>query len=684
MSNRTQIEGGRGRTGVKPARRRPGNRQNVMAAVIVAGTAALVAAIAVPGILRERSLRRMRSCQENLTKIDGAKEQWALESNRIPGALVETEFIVAAGKSGYLKAFPFCPSGFDYVINEVGTNPVCPSGLPGHSLSEVGDAITELESGSGGGGWSGGSGYSYTPGRGPAYPPSGATGSRSRQPNEPPLPAPPPRDMTFLEYGTSGFADTSADAVSTFAADVDTASYSILRNYLDRGVIPPEAAVRPEEVVNYFTDRYKPPADEVFAVYGEMAPSPFGPGLHLLRIGIKGREPSEADRKPRTLTFVIDCSGSMADGGRLELVRRMVKDMIASLRPEDRIGIAVYEGRGRELLEHVYAGDLRRIDAALDSLAPGGSTNVGEGLMVGYGMARRVFRSDSVNRVILCTDGVTNTGMTDIESIVGVSRGGSGGRIHLTAVGVGMGNYNDALLEQLADRANGHYEYIDDDGEARRFVGKYLGGGFDVIAQDVKIQLEFNPGLVRRYRLIGFENRALEDHEFRNDAVDAGEIGGGHSVTALYELELDSERRGFAGDPLVGTLRIRFKDPARGLASEEIDGRLTVGSILKTFDATDEHFKLAAMGAEYAELLKNSWFAADGSMKDLARVFDETFSPVPPEEEAADLRRLIGRAEHLMPFRPPPRAPVSPALESRRRRAHPDYDEAALIPMGRR
>ncbi len=468
-----------------------------------------------------------------------------------------------------------------------------------------------------------------------------------------------PDAMYFKDYGVNPFVETKDDKLSTFSVEVDKASYVMARNYLNRGTLPPCAAIRVEEIVNYFPAPYPAPTENsdgrTFAVYGEMAPSPFGQGYHLLKIGIKGREIPEAQRKPLILTFVIDCSGSMQRENRLEMVKRMLTMLVGKLRPEDRIGIASFESNGHELLAHVNR-DSSQVYSVIAGLHAGGSTNAAEGLQIGYAMARRVFDAKAVNRVILFSDGVANTGLTQTDAILTQISASAKDNIYLTAVGVGMGNYNDVLLEQLADKGNGHYVYIDNDGEAQKFMTKDLLGAIEVIAQDVKIQVEFNPSAIARYRLLGYENRDIADKDFRNDAVDAGEIGAGHAVTALYEVELAKG----AEEDNAATVFVRYKQPDKEMAVKEIKGPIRLRDASKDFASTEAHFKLCAVAAEYAEILRNSYYARGRRMTDVAKVFDQAFPGNPPGPEAAELRGLIDMAERLIDRRPPPVPPYKP------------------------
>ena len=365
-------------------------------------------------------------------------------------------------------------------------------------------------------------------------------------------------DVFFKGAGTNPFIDTEDDAFSTFGMDVDTASYTVTRRYLRDGILPPSEAVRVEDFVNAFDYNYTPPSDEAFAVHLEGAPSKFGEGkrLQLLHIGIQGRIIPDTDRKNAILTFVIDVSGSMRMENRLGLVKRALTLLVGQLRPEDKIGIVVYGSAARVILPHTSIVNREHILTAIHALAPEGATNAEAGLRMGYKLALQNSKSDCINRVILCSDGVANVGQTGSDAILKEIRTYVEDGVTLTTVGFGMGNYNDILMEKLANNGNGSYAYVDTLSEAKRIFVENLTGTLQVIAKDAKIQVEFNPETVSRFRLLGYENRRLAHEDFRDDTVDAGEVGAGHSVTALYEIKLREN-----ADGKLATVSIRHEDP---------------------------------------------------------------------------------------------------------------------------
>ncbi|MGB8983054.1 MAG: von Willebrand factor type A domain-containing protein, partial [Anaerolineales bacterium] len=368
-----------------------------------------------------------------------------------------------------------------------------------------------------------------------------------------------PEDMFFEDSGVNPSVRTDEDNLSTFALDVDTGSYTIMRNYLSEGNLPPSDSVRVEEYVNYFEQGYAiPPAHQAFAIHIDGAPAPFTQTerYDMLRVGIQGYEVSERERKDASLVFVIDVSGSMDMDNRLGLVKRSLELLVEQLRRSDTVAIVVYGTDARVILEPTRASHKGEILEAIYSLRPEGVTNAEAGLRLGYKMAMHAYNPEGINRVILCSDGVANFGETDPDEILQeidhyVEEG-----VTLTTVGFGMDNYNDVLMEQLADNGDGFYAYVDDMPEARRLFIDQITGTLQTIAMDAKVQVNFNPEVVKRYRLVGFENRAIADDEFRDNTVDAGEIGAGHSVTALYEVKLYPEAYGN-----IATVFMRWQDP---------------------------------------------------------------------------------------------------------------------------
>ncbi len=477
------------------------------------------------------------------------------------------------------------------------------------------------------------------------------------------LPAETPRDMFFRYYGDNAAVRTADDALSTFAADVDTASYALGRNYLAQGHVPPKAAIRTEEFVNSFRQELAPPAAEDFALSLEAAPTPFAPEGHvLLRCGIKAREVSRAARKPLNLVFVVDKSGSMAREQRLELVKRSLELLVDQIRDDDTIGIVAFDSVGHEIIAPTPGSERWKIREALRKLQTGGSTNAGEGLDLGYAMAERAFRKDAVNRVVLASDGVANTGETDQKRILEQVQRRAEQAIDLTTIGVGLGNHNDAFLERLADEGEGSCHYVDGFDEAKRVLVDGFTGAMQTVAREVKIQLEFQGGTVTEWRQLGYENRAILDQDFRNDAVDAGEVGAGHEVVALYELRLTA---GVDGSGRLATLRVRWK-PDGGRSFVEREATITAGDLRAKWEFASPRFRLNATVAQFAEFLRRSVHARGDDYRRLQDEARGLAREISGDAQVGELRDLVERAESLV------------------RRLWPDDELALLVDEARR
>ncbi len=466
------------------------------------------------------------------------------------------------------------------------------------------------------------------------------------KPKPPPVKSPePPKEgpavMIFKDAGINPTIDTAKETRSTFGLDVDTASYTLLRSYLNRGELPNPHGVRVEECVNYF--KYLDPAPETgtFAIRLEAAPSPFDPEKHLLRIGIKAKEMKESERKDVVLTFVIDVSGSMSQENRLELVKQSLRELIEKLRPADRIGIVVYGSSARDVLEATPVAQKEKIVAAIDALRTEDSTNVKDGIRRGYGHATRAFDGKKTNRVVLCSDGVANNGVTNPELLLKQVKDKAAEGIFLSTLGFGMGNYNDHLMERLADGGNGNYAYIDDLREARKIFSEKLAGMMEVVAQDAKLQVEFDPGTVATFRLIGYENRHVDNRDFRNDKVDAGEVGVGHHVTALYELRLKPDTLG-----RLATVRIRYKDLAlkEVVEAQESLGRAQVKALAVNGSAS---WRMAATVAMFAEILRESPRAKGVTWDRVLAEAERAARDLDQPEDAREFVELVKKAAAL-------------------------------------
>jgi len=461
--------------------------------------------------------------------------------------------------------------------------------------------------------------------------------------------APPndePYDAVFFDNpGVNPFIDTEDDSISTFALDVDTGSYTIARRYLTDGHLPDKDAVRVEEFVNYFDQDYLAPSIEeglALSVDGGSTPFVQNSRNQVVRIGVQAGRDDGEQRADANLVFVIDTSGSMEREDRLGLVKRSLELLVSALNPTDTIGIVEYGSQARLVLSPTPVNEENEILRAIDSLHPGGSTNAAEGLQMGYRLANEAFRPGAINRVILSSDGVANMGpTTSAEGILDLIEGDAERGIELVTVGFGMGNYNDVLMEQLANQGDGFYAYVDTLDEARKLFVEGLSGTLQTVAKDAKIQVAFNPGTVQSWRLIGFENRALNDEDFRDDSVDAGEIGAGHTVTALYEVKPVEE--GLGGE--LGSVSLRWLDPASGTPNET--QRVISSTDLKSdFASTAPRFQLDVVVAQYAEVLRESVWARqiDSDLEDVAAWGDHLVRVLPDDAEVVEFAGLMRQA----------------------------------------
>ncbi|MCB2229191.1 von Willebrand factor type A domain-containing protein [bacterium] len=477
--------------------------------------------------------------------------------------------------------------------------------------------------------------------------------SRSGHPKEVPSPMPkyvppsddycddlPPFDMYFRNYGTNRFVDTRRDNLSTFAADVDDASYTLVRRYLQDGNVPPRDAVRIEEFVNHFDYNYEQPSYSKFRVVTDAIRSPFDDSTTILSIGIKGREIDRRERKPLNLTFVIDVSGSMGYDNRLELVKYALHELVSQLGREDRIGIVTYGSGASRVLDPIPADRKREIMNRIDRLRPGGSTNAEAGLTLGYAMAQRQYVPGHNNHIILCSDGVANVGLTRAEDLMETIQSCARDGITLHSFGVGMGNYNDVLLEKLAQQGNGRYSYINNRSEAYEQMVTEFVSNMELLARDVKIQVEFDARAVKAYRLLGYENRDVEDNRFRDNERDGGEIGAGHEVTAVYELVL--HKRGTRGD--LGTIALRWKDDD-GREVSELNQPIRIATEKHRYECSPA-LRLALVSAKFAEKLKDTPYVRDlsyGELYEYASALNEEM----PSEQTNELLDLIQRTGEL-------------------------------------
>jgi Ca-activated chloride channel homolog len=461
-----------------------------------------------------------------------------------------------------------------------------------------------------------------------------------------PVTGPPPAEPATPAFNTEAydsitenpFLAVAGNPLSTFSIDVDTAGYANVRRMLRQGALPPTGAVRIEELVNYFSYDYAPPKDDApFAVHTEVASCPWKKEHRLVRIGLKGQELDLSQRPSSNLVFLLDVSGSMENANKLPLLRRSLKMMVEHLGENDRVSIVVYAGASGLVLKPTPADRKGEILAALERLQAGGSTNGGAGIELAYQLAAENFITGGTNRVILCTDGDFNVGNTSRSGLVELVEEKAKTGVFLTVLGFGMGNYKDSTLEQLADKGNGNYGYIDTISEARKLLVQELGATLVAIAKDVKIQVEFNPAQVTAYRLIGYENRLLAAEDFNDDTKDAGEIGAGHTVTALYEIvpkgvhielpgvdelryQQPPETAVVAGSKELLFLKLRYKQPD-GDTSELLEFPLADNR--RGFAAASGEFKFAAAVAAFGMLLRDSKNRGDASFESVLELGTE-------------------------------------------------------------
>jgi Ca-activated chloride channel family protein len=420
----------------------------------------------------------------------------------------------------------------------------------------------------------------------------------------------PGEGENYVATNDSPVKQVAQERVSTFSVDVDTGSYANVRRFLLNGQLPPRDAVRVEEMINYFSYDYPTPeaGGDPFRVTTAVERTPWNSETYLLQIGIKGYEPPAAERPAANLVFLVDVSGSMDQPDKLPLLKAGMKILADQLRDDDTVTIVVYAGAAGLVLEPTSGKDKAKIKAALDRLEAGGSTAGGEGLALAYAKAKEAKIDGGINRIVLATDGDFNVGVTDVGQLKAMIEDARESGVSLTTLGFGEGNYNDALMEQIADVGNGNYGYVDSLKEAKRLLADQLAGTIQTIAKDVKIQIEFNPAVVAEYRLVGYENRALNREDFNNDRKDAGEIGAGHTVTAIYEIALKGSK-GLAVDPLrygehaderadpnateFAFLRLRYKAPD-GVASKLIETPLPISALRESNEAPgDARFAMA-------------------------------------------------------------------------------------------
>jgi Ca-activated chloride channel family protein len=453
-------------------------------------------------------------------------------------------------------------------------------------------------------------------------------------------PAEPQGTEAYKDYGVNPAVDPTKDRFSTFSIDVDTASYAISRRKLLEGGLPPYQAVRAEEFLNYFDYGYPAPKQGPFAVHLAAAPSPFQKGHHLLRVGLQARRVDAKERKPVHLVYLVDTSGSMQSDDKIGLARKSLRLLTESLKQGDTVALCTYAGSVREVLAPTSVDQKGKIFQALDDLAAGGSTAMASGIENAYRLASQTLVPGHVNRVVVLSDGDANVGSTSHEEILKTIEGYKNKGITLSTVGFGNGNYKDTMMEQLADKGDGNYSYIDSDEQAKRVFSEQVGGMLEVVAKDVKVQVEFDPGVVASYRLVGYENRDIADKDFRNDKVDAGEVGAGHSVTAMYDVVLKST----ATSPVTVRLRHKTADAKTADAATESTYTMETSSLFGSFEQAPQSFRFAAAVSGFAEILRQSPHAKEYSLSDVARIAKAAAGDQRDQQEMVD---LVKKAEAL-------------------------------------
>ncbi len=435
----------------------------------------------------------------------------------------------------------------------------------------------------------------------------------------------------YEAVGTNPFTLTSHDPLSTFAADVDTASYDLFVRDLETGVLPKPESVRLEEYVNFFHYDYAAPAADAadpFAVFLDAAPSVLN-DTTILRIGMQAVQPPPEEKRPANLVFLIDISGSMTSSNKLPLVKQVLLQTLDLLDPTDTVSIVTYAGATGVALLPTPVSNRAEIESVINSFQAGGSTAGGAGINLAYQQAESAFLEDGINHVLLCSDGDFNVGLASTEELVALIEEKRTSGITLTVLGFGSGNLNDAMMEKISNKGNGIYGVISSEKTAAQYVEERMLSSFNLIAKDVKLQVEFNPEQVLAYRLLGYENRAIDDSDFRDDGVDAGEIGAGHQVTALYELVLtgkpipapEGAPAIVDGAPYDGTVeidaadmamvKIRYKQPSARAedAAKEVSTSIATSDIVPFIESADPDLAWAVSIAAFAEILKGSPYA---------------------------------------------------------------------------
>jgi Ca-activated chloride channel family protein len=441
----------------------------------------------------------------------------------------------------------------------------------------------------------------------------------------------------YTDYGKNPWVAAAEDRFSTFAADVDTASYTIARRKLQEGTLPPAASVRVEEWVNYFKYSFPAATQGPFSVVMEAAPHPFETDRHVLRVGVATKAKTVGERKPSALVFLVDVSGSMSSDDKLPLARKALHILTDNLSEKDAVAIVTYAGSSRVVLPMTSIDHKDRIHKAIDSLSSGGSTAMAHGVDTAYEIAAKWVRPGGISRVVVLSDGDANVGPHSYQELLQIIEDRAKAGVALSTIGFGMGNYKDTMMEQLADKGNGNNYYIDSLDAAKRVFAEQLTSTLETAAKDVKLQVEFDPAQVARYRLIGYENRDIADKDFRQDSVGAGQVGWGHQVTALYEVELTAAAK--ARPAPLGTVRIRHKQPEADAATEAAFAMASAPAASLASASSELRFAFAV--AAFADVLRGG---AQWSLDDIRA---HAAAAAGHDKDRTELLALIDKARKL-------------------------------------